>query len=160
MTTQPQNGPRTETYTPLEAGRILGVSDERIRQMVESGELAGEKHGGRWQVDQRAVHDLLHERGSPRPKTKKAKRTGDDAVQEARDLRARVEQLQRDLGRLEGRLELTAQTESTIREERDRLLQERDRERERAERERERAEALAEELKTSRRSWWSKLFGE
>jgi hypothetical protein len=30
--------------------------------MLEAGELAGKKRGGRWHVDQRAVHDLLHKR--------------------------------------------------------------------------------------------------
>jgi excisionase family DNA binding protein len=156
MAEAPHNGPRpqahdqAETYTPKEAGRILGITDERIRQMLEAGELEGEKRGGRWHVYQWSVHDALKERGSPR--TKKAPQTNEAASQEVADLRLRLENLQRELGRLEGRLELTEQTESTIREERDRLLQERDRERARADR-------LEEELRQSRRSWWSRLFG-
>ncbi len=53
MDRTPQNGPEDqdqaepgETYTPLEAGRVLGVSDERIRQLVEAGEIEGEKRAG------------------------------------------------------------------------------------------------------------------
>ena len=147
---QPRAHGQDETYSPKEAGRILGITDERIRQMLEAGELEGEKRGGRWHVYQWSVHHALRDRGSPR--TKKASQTSEAASQEAAELRLRVENLQRELGRLEGRLELTEQTESTMREERDRLLQERDRERERADR-------LEEELRQSRRSWWSRLFG-
>ena len=39
-----------------------------------------------------------------------------DAASEVAHLRARIEDLQRQLGRLEGRLELTERTESTLRE--------------------------------------------
>lgn len=60
--------------------------------------------------------------------------------------------LKREIGRLQGRLEIEERAESTVREERDRLLEERTRERERAER-------LEAELRDARRSWWSRLFG-
>jgi hypothetical protein len=57
--------------------------------------------------------------------------------------------LERALGRLEGemraRAELTAVTESTLRES--------------LERERERADRLEEELREARRSWWRRMFG-
>ncbi len=62
--------------------------------------------------------------------------------------------LERERGRLEGRLELTEQTESTTRAERDRLV---------AELEAERAERrqLSERLEAEqRRGFWSRLFGE
>ena len=61
--------------------------------------------------------------------------------------------LERELGRLEGRLELTERAESTIREEQDRLI--RELEEVRFERRR-----LQEELEAARRerSWWRKLF--
>ncbi|MDQ5828915.1 MAG: hypothetical protein M3324_03355 [Actinomycetota bacterium] len=42
--------------------------------------------------------------------------TAQDAASEVAHLRARIEDLQRQLGRLEGRLELTERTESTLRE--------------------------------------------
>jgi hypothetical protein len=59
-----------------------------------------------------------------------------------------VEDLQRHLGRLEGRLEileLTEMAESTLREQ--------------LERERERADRLEEELRDARRPWWRRMFG-
>lgn len=68
----------------------------------------------------------------------------------------RVEDLQRQLGRLEGRLELTERTESTMQQERERLVADLDRERERAER-------LERELEAARqasgRPWWRRMFG-
>ncbi len=61
--------------------------------------------------------------------------------------------LEREIGRLEGRLELTEQTESTIREERDRLLAERDEERQKA-------GELQRRLDEERsRGFWRRLFG-
>ena len=44
------------------------------------------------------------------------------SAEKARELRERVEGLQRELGRLEGRLEFTERAESTMREERERLV--------------------------------------
>ncbi len=68
--------------------------------------------------------------------------------------------MERELGRLEGRLELTERAESTIREERDRLLEERERERERAERLEEERERLRGELEAERsKGFWRRLFG-
>jgi len=61
--------------------------------------------------------------------------------------------LERERGRLEGRLELTEQAESTTRAERDRLIAEL--EAERAERRR-----LVERLEAEqRRGFWQRLFG-
>ena len=62
--------------------------------------------------------------------------TAQDAASEVARLRARIEDLQRQLGRLEGRLELTERTESTLREdlERERRQSLEEVQRERAER--------------------------
>jgi predicted Holliday junction resolvase-like endonuclease len=60
--------------------------------------------------------------------------------------------LEREIGRLQGRLELEERAESTVREERDRLLQ--DLEEERAERRR-----LQERLEERERPWWRRVFG-
>ncbi len=60
--------------------------------------------------------------------------------------------LEREIGRLQGRLELEERAESTVREERDRLLEERNRERERADR-------LEAELAQARKGFWRRLFG-
>jgi hypothetical protein len=52
-----------DTYTTAEAGRILRRSNRRILQMLESGELEGEKdESGRWRIPQRVVHELLPSR--------------------------------------------------------------------------------------------------
>lgn len=68
--------------------------------------------------------------------------------------------LERERGRLEGRLELTEQTESTIREERDRLLAELEAERAELEAEKAERQRLAERLDVERRrGFWSRLFG-
>jgi len=60
--------------------------------------------------------------------------------------------LHQTLGRMEGRLELTEKTESTLRAERDRLLKD-------LEREREERERLQEKVEDIQRPWWQKLFG-
>ncbi len=70
-------------------------------------------------------------------------------VQEAADLRTRVEDLQRQLGRLEGQRELEAATQSTLREQ--------------LQREQERADRLEAELRDARqaaRPWWRRIFGQ
>ena len=93
----------------------------------------------------------------------------------------KVTTLERELGRLEGRLELTERAESTMREDRERLLEDVARERARADQERERAEEvqrdseqfirereeaqeeatrLREELEAERsKGFWKRLFG-
>jgi hypothetical protein len=154
----PQKGPEDqdqgETYTPLEAGRVLGVSDERIRQLIDAGEIAGEKRAGRWHVFQVSVHHQLEQRGSPRARRshERSPHSGEDAAREAAELRARVEDLSYRLGRSEARAELTEIAESTIKEQ----LQ---RECERADRMEEEARQLREQIEASRRGFWKRLFG-
>ncbi len=151
MDQPPQNGPgepdQGETYTPLEAGRVLGVSDERIRQLLEAKEIEGEKRAGRWHVYRASVHEALEKRGSPRARRRRerAPHSGEDAAREAQELQARVEDLSYKLGRAEARTELTERAESTVREA--------------LERERERADRLERELQEARRGFWSRLFG-
>ena len=49
-----------DTYTTAEAGRILRRRNRRSLQMLESGELEGEKdESGRWHIPQRVIHELL-----------------------------------------------------------------------------------------------------
>jgi excisionase family DNA binding protein len=137
-----------DTYTTTQAARILKVTDRGVRKMIDRGELeASQDERGRHLIPQRAVHAMLEER--------RASGVGETSrsAEEARELRERVEGLQRELGRLEGRLELTERTESTMREERERLAQLL--EEERTERRR-----LQEELNTERsKGFWQRLFG-
>jgi chromosome segregation ATPase len=144
-----------ELYSAKEAERILQRADKpltesRIRQLLHAGELEGERdERGRWHVYRREVHRLLEERRDP------AREAAEEARESPKSAGAWVDSvaLEQELRRLEGRLELTERAESTIREERDRLVKEL--EEVRAERRR-----LQEELENSRRerSWWRKLF--
>jgi len=133
-------------YTTGEAARILKVTDARVRQMLGASELEGTRDpvSDRWRIPQRAVHVRLEQR---RPS--EAPRTSADA----REWIERVAVLERELGRLEGRLQLTEEADSTLR---DSL----ERERERADRLEERAEQLRGELEVERsKGFWARLFG-
>jgi hypothetical protein len=146
-------------YTTGETARILGLTEGRIRQLLLAGELEGERDPlhDRWRIPQHAVH------------ARKEQSTSQEVVRrgaDAREWMEKVETLRQELGRMEGRLELTAKAESTLREqlerERESLERERERadeERQRADEERDRANRLEEELRDTRRPWWSRWFG-
>ena len=140
-----------DTYTTSQAARILRMSDRGVRKMIDRDELeARQDDRGRHLIPQRALHAILEERRASGEITPEEASQG---AEEARELRQRVEGLQREIGRLEGRLELTERTESTMREERERL--ERLLEEERTERRR-----LQEELDVERgKGFWRRLFG-
>jgi excisionase family DNA binding protein len=130
-------------YTVEEAARVLKLTPGRIRQMLRAGDLEGispeETSGRGWRIPMHAVHD----RERP-PRVERPQGTP-ETPESVREYRERVEALQRELGRLEGRLELTEMAESTLREQ--------------LERERERADRLEAELSESRRGFWRRLFG-
>jgi excisionase family DNA binding protein len=47
-------------YTPAQAALILRVSPTRVRQLLQDGELEGERdEAGHWLIPARAVHDRL-----------------------------------------------------------------------------------------------------
>jgi hypothetical protein len=139
-------------YTVLEVERLLSrtdkpISERCIRQMLSAGELEGRKdESGRWHVAQHEVHRLMQERRHADPQEVAG------SPENAGALLDRVFMLEREIGRLQGRLELEERAESTVREERDQLLEERGRERERANR-------LEAELRQARRPWWRRVFG-
>jgi excisionase family DNA binding protein len=155
-----------DSYTPSQAARVLGLTDRHVRHMLDGGELEGEKaENGRWSIPQHAVHRKLEEKRRRLPAGTAwyggvyGAEEVPQARQEAAELRVRVEDLQRTLGRLEGRLELTERAESTMQEHRDRLIEDLERERERAERlERELSEAR-DTLEARSRPWWRRMFG-
>jgi hypothetical protein len=128
-------------YTAQEAARILRTTERTVRRRLERGDLEGSRDPttGRWRVAARSITAAMPDRPP------KASQEPPGAAGEAADLRARVEDLQRELGRLEGQRELEAITQSTLREQ--------------LERERERADRLEEELRDVRRPWWRKMFG-
>ncbi len=151
-------------YSTGQAAKILGVTDRGVRKMIDRGELeARQDERGRHLIPQRAVHAVLEERRSTIPEVESGEISAAEAArasEEARELRERVQDLQRQLGRVEGRLELTARTESTMREDLERERARSEEERRRADVERERAEELRRELEAERsRGFWRRIFG-
>jgi hypothetical protein len=162
-----------ETYTVEEAARVLKRTPGRIRQMLRAGELSGEHEGGDerkpWRVHKWSAHALRDqleedranaERRTPSGSASRSPREPRESLESASELFRVVQDLQRELGRLEGRLQITETAESTLRQD---LVRERERaeeERARADAERERAEELRRELEAERsRGFWSRLFG-
>ena len=131
-----------EHYTVGETAKILRVTERTVRRRLERGELEGTQDpiSGRWRVAAHSVTAAMPERPSRFPERSL------ETPLEAADLHQRVEDLQRQLGRLEGARELEAITQSTLREQ--------------LQRERERADRLEEELRDARRPWWSRIFGQ
>jgi len=151
------------------AAAALRVSPRTVRGYIRAGELEAMSEGEgvqkRWLVSTDSVRALREQRGATddMPQSHRAAAASDvraevDAVNTA-DLVATVQELQYRLGRAEAKVELQSVSESTIREERDRLLSQLEEERGRAEAERERAEQLRGELEQARRSWWRRFFG-
>lgn len=145
-----------ETYSASQAARILRITPHRVRQMLHAGELEGwQDESGHWRSPARAVHARLEER-PPKPT---GGATGEDTAARVSELEEENKDLQRQMGRMEGRLELTEKTESSLREERERLLSDLAREREHRAEERKHVEELQAELERARRPWWRKIFG-
>jgi excisionase family DNA binding protein len=138
-----------ETYSVTEAARILRVTDRAVRKWLAEGTLEGSQgEGGRWRIPQRAVHARLDER--PPREARGSDLSAAEMVEVVRDL-------ERLLGRAEARAELRAElterAESTLREERDRLLRERDAAQDEA-------KTLRKELQAERsKGFWRRLLG-
>jgi excisionase family DNA binding protein len=128
-------------YTVQEAARILRTTERTVRRRLERGDLEGKRdpNSGRWRA---AAHSVTAAMPDRPPKESEETR---ESSQESTDLYQVVQDLQRQLGRLEGARELEEITLSTLREQLDR--------------ERERADRLEQELRDARRSWWDRLWG-
>jgi excisionase family DNA binding protein len=88
-------------YSPAQAARVLRVTPTRVRQLLQAGELEGERDGaGHWSIPARAVVDRLDRLR----RENFLEAAGYDPVS-FREVQERVEALQRELGRLEGHLE-------------------------------------------------------
>ncbi len=143
-----------ETYSASEAAKILKLSARRVRQLAETEEIEGARDAeGNWRLDKASVHTFRDDRrlGSSKPREGTSSRSKPSAAWD------KVTELERALGRLEGemraRAELTAVTESTLKESLER-------ERKRADRLEERAEKLRGELEVERsKGFWARLFG-
>lgn len=162
--------PSSSGYATTEvAAAALRVSPRTVRGYIRAGELEaiseGEGVQKRWLVSIDSVQALREQRQASGaiPQGLRSS-SAEDVLAEAEavntaDLVATVQELQYRLGRAEARVELQAVAESTIREERDRLLSQLEEERGRVEAERQRAEQLRDELEQARRSWWRRFFG-
>jgi hypothetical protein len=137
--------------------------------MLRGGELSGEHEGGDerkpWRVHKWSAHalrDRLQET-SPElpPPTRRSPREPRDSPESGSELfRVVSSGLQRELGRVEDRLQTTETAESTLREDLERERRRAEEERARADAERERAEEVRRELEAERsRGFWSRLFG-
>lgn len=117
-----------DTYTASQASQILGVSERRVRQLVNEGKLPGERgNDGIVHIPQQAVND---ERKRRRSTTKTAPATARAGARRARaagasaasadDVETLANAVAAKVGqRLEGQLEITRQAESLLRNELD-----------------------------------------
>ena len=142
-------------YTPPQAARILRLSRQRVTQMLQSGATEGKQdpQSGRWKIPQRVVHSRLKERPARARIEDLSSQDEPERSQRLIELELEVRDLSYRLGRSEAHLELTERTESTVRAERERLLED-------LERERLRADRLEAELQDARRPWWRKMLRE
>jgi hypothetical protein len=143
-----------EEYTTQEAARILRATERTIRRRLERGDLEGRRDPatGRWWVSARAVTAAMEDRP---PKKASASLESPDAAasEEVAHLRARIEDLQRQLGRLEAQKTAEALERDRIRLERERFFWEA--------RQKELEEALEAANRSKERSkgFWARLFG-
>jgi excisionase family DNA binding protein len=100
---------RSEVYTVQEAAKVLGITDRRVRALAQEGRIEGVRAEGGWKLFRYSVHSFRDER---RDRERPLEARGSDSLSVSEWL-SRVEALQRELGRLEGRLELTERAEST-----------------------------------------------
>ncbi len=166
-------------YTLAEAAGILEVTQRRLLEMLETGEIEGERdsQSSRWKIPKHIVREL-----APEPESD-ALSSGDSALQSPNQSTETVQQLaeelgnlHRELGRVRNRFEVARRAEyAEWQEEREHLLAELEQERERHRKEREEAEStlqaererwqeemdrLREELETERnKGSWRKLLG-
>jgi excisionase family DNA binding protein len=112
---------RTDTYTAAQAAQLLGVSERRVRQLVNEGKLAGDRGAdGTVRVAQQAVNEERKRRRTKevRPATKGTTRRG--LAGQAVDVEQLADQVANAVGiKLQGQLEITRQAESLIRGELD-----------------------------------------
>jgi excisionase family DNA binding protein len=89
-------------YSTSEVGRRLGVSRQRIDQLLKNGELEGEQdpNTGRWRIPSEALAEYL---STHEPRTPRRRLDDHPAFME---LRGEVEVLEERLGALEVRIEV------------------------------------------------------
>jgi regulator of replication initiation timing len=153
------------------AARALDVTPRTVRRFIDRGELEGRKvREGiveAWEVSIDSLYALRDKRkseGQVRRNVPRSSAEGqaptDDAADYVRSLTDQLVQLSAEVGELRGRLALTVRAESTLQEERDRLVGELEREREERREASQEAERLRSELEAERsKGFWRRLFG-
>ena len=157
------------------AAKALGVSPRTIRRFIDRGDLEGkvEEEGitKAWMVSIDSLHALRdrrkaegHHRRESVEMSATVDRAEDTLAGVLRDLAGRLEARIAEATELRTRLEITERAESSLREERERLLSDIERERSERDYDRRRVEEelqrLREELEAERsKGFWSRLFG-
>jgi hypothetical protein len=153
--------PGRDFYTLPEAAQVLELSQRRLLEWLETGEIEGERdpQSGRWKIPKHAAD----ERASAEPPAEGAtEEYPGEADEMIRELVDELGNLHRRVGHLKSRLDRAWRTE---REERELLLSELEQEREGHRQERERADRLHEEATRLReelerdKGSWRRLFG-
>jgi DNA-binding transcriptional MerR regulator len=137
--------------TTKQAAKALGVSPRTVQSYIKRGLLEGRTEGEgvklTWYVGIDSLNALRAERIA-KGEIFRDSSAVDTAEGFAEVMRNLYERLADEAGRAaaaEARLELTERAESSVREERDRLLEE--------------TERLRRELEEARRPWWRRMFG-
>jgi Helix-turn-helix domain len=156
------------------AAKALGVSPRTIRRFIDRGDLEGrlEEEGitKAWMVSIDSLHALRdrrkaegHDRRESSEMSVAVDSAEDTLADVLRDLAGRLETRIAEATELRTRLEITERAESSLREERERLLADLERERTERDHERQRVDEelqrLRAELEAERsKGFWSRLF--
>jgi hypothetical protein len=154
-----ETGEDSGWVTTKVAAKVLGVSRRMVQEYVRRGELRAiteeRSVNKRYYVSIDSLNVLreLRRRGANSSSVSgRTANLGQDIDEVLYRTVERLEARTAEAAELKTRLELTAQAETSAREERERLLAD-------LERERERADRLEEELRRSRRGWFRRFFG-
>ena len=153
--------PGRDFYTLSEAAQILELSQRRLLEWLETGEIEGERdpQSGRWKISKQAADERVSADTSAEEDTEESPGESAEMIRELVD---ELGNLHRQVGHLKSRLDRARRTE---REEREQLLSELEQAREGHRRERERADKLDEEASRLREELerntgsWRRLFG-
>jgi|SRR5215207_1326242 len=143
--------------TTAAAAKALGVSPRTVRLYIERGELEGQLESGTdkrvWLVSIDSLNTLRAKRGTSGIIPDESPEIAETIPEAMHDLAVRLENRASEAAELRTRLELTAQTQSSIEQERRRLQEE-------LQRKEERVEELHRELEAERsKGFWKRLFG-
>ena len=143
--------------TTAAAAKALNVSPRTVRLYIERGELEGMLETGTekriWLVSIDSLNTLRAKRGTGGIQPEESPEIAETIPEAMHDLAVRLENRAAEAAELRTRLELTEKTQSTIEDERNRLLED-------LAREKERGEQLQAELEAERsKGFWQRLFG-